>query len=71
MRTYTITEYDMEDYENYRNNLTIEETINTLEHIRRGWIDDYNYTGTEDDFERYKLHAALNNAIKILQQRGE
>lgn len=71
MRTYTVTEYDEEDYENYRNNLTIEETINTLERIRRGWIADYNFTGTEDDFERYKLHAALYNAIEILQKRGE
>lgn len=68
MRTYTVTEYDNEDYENYRNNLTIQDTINTLEHISRGWIGDYNFTGTEDDFERYKLHAALYNAIEILEK---
>lgn len=68
MRTYTVTEYDKEDYENYRNNITIQDTINTLEHISRGWIGDYGFTGTEDDFERYKLHAALYNAIEILEK---
>lgn len=71
MRTYTATEYAREDYENYRNNITIEETIHLLEHISDDWIYDYSFTGTEDDFERYKLHAALYNAIEILQKRGE
>lgn len=45
MRTYTVTEYDMEDYENYRNNLTTQDVINTLKRINRGYIGDYNYSG--------------------------
>lgn len=71
MRTYTVTEYEMEDYDNFRNNLTIEETINLLKYINRGYIGDYNFTGSEDDFDRYKLHAALYNAIEILEKMNK
>ena len=71
MRTYTVTEYEMEDYNNFRNNLTIEETINLLKYINRGYIGDYNFTGSEDDFDRYKLHAALYNAIEILEKMNK
>lgn len=66
MRTYTITEYDMEDYDNFRDNITIEETITLLRHINRGYIGDYCFTGDEYDFDRFKLHIALDNAIQAL-----
>lgn len=68
MRTYTVTEYDMEDYDNYRNNLTTQDVINTLKRINRGYIGDYNYSGTEDDFDRFTLHEALYKAIEILEK---
>jgi hypothetical protein len=67
MRTYTVTEYDREDYDAVRENMTNDEAIRLLERIDRGWIPDYNFTGTEDDFENYKLHQALYKAMDALK----
>lgn len=66
MITYTVTEYEESDYDNFRENLTIDETLAILRDISRGWIGDYGYDGTERDFELYKLHTALYKAIDIL-----
>lgn len=66
MRTYTITEYDEQDYDNYKNDITLTEIINNLEYIKRGYVGDYNFTGKEDDFERFKLHVSLNKAVDML-----
>ena len=71
MRTYTVTEYDSQDYDDYENNVTLTEIINNLKYIKRGYIGDYNFTGEEDDFERFKLHASLYKAIKILVEMKE
>lgn len=67
MRIYTVTEYDTEDYDAVRENMTNDEAIRLLERINRGWIPDYNFTGTEDDFENYKLHQALYKAMDALK----
>ena len=71
MRTYTVTEYDQQDYEDYENNVTLTEIIDNLKYIKRGYIADYNLTGEEDDFERFKLHVSLYKAIKILKEMTE
>ena len=63
MRTYTVTEYEKSDYDDYENNITIDEIISKLEH--------YNYTGEEDDFELFKLHAAVFKAIELLNKIKE
>ena len=47
--------------------MTNDEAICLLERIDRGWIPDYNFTGTEDDFENYKLHQALYKAMNALK----
>lgn len=67
MITRTITEYEMEDYDNFGKNLTDEEAANILEYINRGWIPDYNYTGSEDDYENFKMHTAMYRAINKLR----
>lgn len=69
MRTYTITEYEMEDYSNFKNNLTKEEIIKGLTSIARGWLPDYDYTGTEDDFYNFKNHAIINKAVELLREK--
>lgn len=71
MRTYTVTEYEKSDYDDYENNITIGEIISNLEHIRRGYVGDYNYTGEEDDFDRFKLHMAVFKAIELLNKIKE
>lgn len=71
MRTYTVTEYEQQDYDDYENNITLTEIINNLKTINRGYIGDYEFTGEEDDFERFKLHASLYKAIEILTEMNE
>lgn len=71
MKTHTVTEFELEDYQAYRDNLTNEEIINRLEYIGRGYIGDYNFTGTESDFELYKMHTALNAAMKIVEEAAK
>ena len=67
MITKTITEYEMEDYDNFEKNLTDEEAANILEYINRGWVPDYNYTGSESDYENFKMHIAMYKAIDKLR----
>lgn len=68
MKTYTITEYEKEDYDNFQDSLTKKEIINGLNNIARGWLPDYNFTGTEDDFYIFKDHAIINKAIELLKR---
>lgn len=68
MRTYTVTEYEKSDYDDYENNITIDEIIKNLEYIRRGHVGDYEYTGEEEDFELFKLHMAVFKAIALLSE---
>lgn len=68
MKTYTVIEYEMEDYDAFRDGLSNAEAASLLSSIERGWIPDYNFTGTESDFENYKLHAALYRAIEVLER---
>ena len=67
MRTYTVTEYEKEDYENLRENITNDEVLEMLEEIERGLIPDYNFDNTERDFENYKLHLALYKAMDAIR----
>lgn len=71
MRQYTVTEYEQEDYEDFKRNLTSEQAIALLERISRGYLPDYNFTGTEDDFDDYCLHQAIYKAIGALEERSD
>ena len=68
MKTYTVTEYEMKDYDNFENSLTKEEIINGLEYIARSWLPDYNYRGTEEDFGYFKNQAIMSKAIELLEK---
>ena len=68
MRTYTVTEYDREDYDEYEENITIDEIVSKLEYAKRGYIGDYNYTGEEYDFDLFKIHTAMRKAIELLKE---
>lgn len=68
MRTYTVTKYEMSDYDEYERNITIDNIIDSLKYAKRGYIGDYNYTGEEYDFELFKIHTAMRKAIKLLEE---
>lgn len=67
MKEYTVKKYEMKDYEKVSKEMTNEDAANLLEYIKRGYLPDYNYTGDETDFERYKLHIAMSKAIQALK----
>ena len=67
MRTHTVTEYDKRYYDYYENNITLTEIIDNLEAIDSGYIGRCEFTGEEDDFERFKLHISLHKAIGMLR----
>ncbi len=71
MRTYTVTEYDRQDYDDFENNITIDQVIAILDDIDNGWIGDCDYTGEERDFQLFQLHTALRKAIKLLAEIKE
>lgn len=66
MRTYTVNEYEQEDYFRAKEEMTDHEAARILEKIDREWLPGYDFTGDPRDFENYKLHAALDRAIKAL-----
>ena len=71
MKQYIVTKYEIQDYDDYSNNITLNEIISNLKHIKRGCIGDYNFTGKENDFERYKLHISMYKAIELLERCKE
>lgn len=71
MRQYTVTEYDMEDYEMFLATLTDEAAAELLDRISDDWIGSYSFTGAEDDFERFTLHVALARGAEALRGRSE
>lgn len=70
MRTYTVTEYEEEDYERARN-MGISDVIERLRFIQRRWFPDYSYDhdGTEDNYERFANQMAMNRAIELLGEK--
>ena len=71
MRQYIVTEYEQEDYDDFKRNLTSKKAIEFLERISRGYLPDYNFPGTENDFDNYCLHKAIDKAIEALEERSD
>jgi len=71
MIEYTVRNYDMEDYEIAKNSMTTDDIVNCLKYIGRGYVPDYSFSGSEDDFESYKLHMAICKAIEIIKDNAE
>ena len=63
MRKYTVTEY--------KDNLTDEHALVLLKRISNNWLPDYNFDGTENDFDNYCLHQAIYRAMDALRERSE
>ena len=61
MKNYTQSDYNDE------REMTIEEVIDNLLYLKRGYIGNYNFTGDEIDFERYTMHMTINNAVELIR----
>lgn len=72
-KTYTVTEYDKDDIEAL-DDMSKDDVIETLEHIKRGWLSQ-DYVCSPRDYETYnesqyditKLHIAMRKAISMLE----
>ena len=71
MREYIVKEYDTEDYEEFKRNLTNEEAVDLLERISDGWLPSYSFSGEERDFDVYTLHMAIYKAIEVLNGKSD
>lgn len=56
------------EYDNFEKNISQQEICDLLDSASYGYIGDYNFTGTEDDFRRYQIHTAIYKAIKIISK---
>ena len=66
---YTNTIYEMEDYDNQRNevdNIPPKELAIAIRGIARGWLPDYNFTGNESDFYNHKQQMIMSRVAEIL-----
>ena len=71
MRTYTVTEYDREDYDIQSKEvweMSNDELAQEIRNIARGWLPDYNFTGAENDFENHKRQAIMSRVATILEE---
>lgn len=71
MKQYVVTEYEVSDFDEARDNMTRQEAISILESLPRGYFS-YRHPsyGSEDvndyDYEKYKICCALDMAIEAL-----
>lgn len=61
-----MAKYTMSDYEKHEI-MTVDEIITNLKYLDIGYIGSYNFSGTELDLERYKMHSTIRNVINLLE----
>lgn len=71
MKERIVKEYDFEDYMKLKNSLSKEDVCDILEYIKRGYIPDSSFSGTEKDYENYRLQMAMYKAIDYISGRNE
>lgn len=70
MRTYTVMEYEQEDFDLIKENMTAEKAASILERLPRGW---FSYTmpnwgkAKDYDVENYEICCAIWFAIDVLK----
>lgn len=73
MKTYTITEYEKKDYEQQEAEIDVMEfgeLAEWIRHIARGWLPDYNFTGSEEDFDSHKKQMIMRRVANVLEEMG-
>lgn len=69
MRERIIREYDFNDYMAVKNGLSKKELCRLLSYIKNNYLSS-NFSGTEEDFENYRLQMALYKAIDYISGRN-
>jgi hypothetical protein len=71
MKEKIVKEYEFEDYMKVKDSYSKEELCETLSFIKRGYIPNNSFSGTEEDYESYRLEMALYKAIDYISGRNE
>lgn len=73
--TVTVTEYEQEDFDAVKENMTAEEAIKILESLPRGWfpynMPSWSKNVKDYDLENYTTCCAIWFAIDVLKQEGK
>ena len=65
-----VKEYEMKDYMSVKNGLSRKELCTLLIHIKHHYLPDYHFSGTEEDYENYRLQMAMYKAIDYISGRN-
>lgn len=72
MKTYTVVEYEQEDFDRVKSDMTIERAVELLESLPRGWfpysMPCWSGKVTSSDLENYEICCALDKAIERLME---
>jgi len=71
MKEYVVREYEQSDYDKAREEMTFEKANEVLGQIGRGYLPDYNYTGSEDDYDHFILHLAIRKAQEACKEMAK
>lgn len=75
MKKYTVVEYEQEDFDAVRDNMTTEKAIEILEGLIDGWfpyrLPKWGTKCNERDYDNYKICCAIWYAVEKLQEVGE
>jgi len=72
MKTYTVTEYEQEDFEKVKAEMTAEKAVEILEGLPRGWfpysLPAWNNNVGDYDYQNYEICCAIEKAIEALKE---
>lgn len=71
MKTYTMIEYEQEDFDKVRENMDYNRAIDILQSLTRGWfpysLPCLSSKVTSSDFENYETCCAIDKAIECMK----
>lgn len=72
MKTRTVVEYEQEDFDSVKNNMTTEEAAEILESLPRGWfpyrLPEWGGEVGTSDYENYRVCCAIDVALQALKE---
>lgn len=70
MKQYTVVEYEQADFDAVKNGMTIEEAVEILESLPRGWfpyrLPEWGGKVDSSDYDNYRTCCAIDIAIQAL-----
>lgn len=72
MKTRTVVEYEQEDFDSVKNNMTTEQATEILKSLPRGWfpyrLPEWGSEVGTSDYENYSVCCAIDVALQALKE---